>query len=57
MTDAGTPDVTLKLTVPATAAIHAGVKISFQGRADSFTKDPFALVIVADAAQVVTDNK
>ncbi len=53
MTDANTPDVTLKLTVAATPAIHPGVKIAFQGNGDSFTKSPFALVVTADAAQIV----
>jgi len=52
MTDANTPDVTLKLTVAATPAIHPGVKITFQGNGDSFAKSPFLLVVTADAAQI-----
>ena len=53
MTDAGTPDVTLKLTVAATGAVRTGAKVRFQGNGDSFAKSPFSIVITADSAQVI----
>ena len=52
MNNSPTADVILKLTVPATSAVHPGVKITFQGNGDSFTKSPFVLVVTADAAEV-----
>ena len=54
MTEATLPDITIKLTVPMTSAVHPGVKISFQGNGDSFTKNPFTLVMTADSVQVVS---
>ena len=53
MTDSTAADVTLKLTVPVTGLVRTGVKISFQGNGDSFTKSPFSLVVTADSVQVV----
>jgi hypothetical protein len=53
MTEATLPDITIKLTVPMTSAVHPGVKISFQGTGDSFTKNPFTLVMRAESVQVV----
>jgi hypothetical protein len=53
MNESSTADVTLKLTVPLTSAVHPGVKITFQGNGDSFIKNPFSLVVTGDAAQVV----
>jgi hypothetical protein len=53
VTDAATPEVTLKLTVPATSVVHPGVKVTFQGNGDSYTKSPFTLTVTADAVQVV----
>lgn len=53
MTEATTPDITIKLTVPVTSAVHPGVKISFQGNGDSYAKNPFALVVTAESVQVV----
>jgi hypothetical protein len=53
MTEATLPDITIKLTVPMTSAVHPGVKISFQGNGDSFTKNPFTLVMTAESVQVV----
>ena len=53
MTDTPSADVTVKLTVPLTGAVHPGVKMIFQGNGDSFTKNPFQLVVTADTAQVV----
>ena len=54
MTDGGsTPDVTIKLTVAAPATVRPGAKITFQGTGDSYTKNPFSLVVNADSVQVV----
>jgi hypothetical protein len=51
MTDASTPDVTLKLAAPLPRAVPPGTTLSFQGTGVSFTKAPFVLVVSADTAQ------
>ncbi len=53
MTESPGVDVTLKLTAPLATPAPAGAKLSFQGTGDSFVKNPFALVITADTAEIV----
>lgn len=57
MTQDNTPDVTLKLTVAMPRALSAGTLLSFEGTGDSFTKDPFLLVVNADSAQPEAKTK
>ncbi len=53
---ATTPDVIIKLTVAVPALVRPGVKITFQGSGDSYTKSPFSLVVNADAVQIVSNK-
>lgn len=53
MTDTPSADVTVKLTVALSSAVHPGVKMVFQGNGDSFTRNPFQLVVTADTAQIL----
>jgi hypothetical protein len=52
MNEAGSAEVTLKLTIPLARSLPAGAMLSFQGSGESFTKDPFSLVIAADTAEL-----
>ncbi|MEN6535222.1 MAG: hypothetical protein ABFD60_16765 [Bryobacteraceae bacterium] len=52
VSDATTPEVTLKLDEPMVGAAPAGTEIDFEGVATSFVKDPFMLVFEVDKAKV-----
>jgi hypothetical protein len=54
MSEPGSAEVTLKLTIPLARSLPAGTILSFRGNGESFTKDPFSLVITADTAEAET---
>lgn len=52
MNEGSGPEVTLKLNSPLPRSAAPGSKVSFHGTADSFTPDPFNLVVAADPNDV-----
>jgi tetratricopeptide (TPR) repeat protein len=52
MSDQGGPEVTLKLNSPLQIYAGPGSKITFRGTPESFSSEPFNLVLTADASDV-----
>lgn len=52
MNDPASPDVILRLSSSLPKYAGPGAKLSFRGTADSFTSEPFGLVVLADPNQV-----
>lgn len=52
MTEAGTEDVVLRLSSPLPASAEVGTRIDFEGTADSFRTEPFALTVLTDPAKI-----
>ena len=52
MTDSRGQDIILKLSSSLTRYVGPGSKIAFQGTAQSFSKEPFSLVVLADPAGI-----
>ncbi len=52
ISDASTPEVTLKLDEAMAGAAEPGTEIEFEGVASAFTKDPFMLTFDVDKAKV-----
>ena len=46
-------EVVLKVSVPFAYPAEPGTQLHFQGTADSFTKEPFRLTVIADQDSVV----
>jgi hypothetical protein len=52
MTEGGLPEVTVKLISPLTMSLSPGTAITFQGVPESFSPDPFNLVVTAEARDI-----
>jgi hypothetical protein len=52
LTSATAEEVVLKVSAPFANSAEPGTQIHFQGTADTFTKDPFRLTVLADRANV-----
>lgn len=54
ISDANTPEVTLKLEVPMVGKADAGTELEFEGIAAEFTKDPFMLTFEVEKKEMVS---
>lgn len=52
MSDAGSAEVTLKLSTPLAHVAAPGAVVTFQGTGAEFAKEPFGLVVTADTAEI-----
>lgn len=53
LSSAQTEEVVLKVSVPYRSPAGPGTQISFKGNADSFSKEPFRLTVLADQENIV----
>lgn len=52
MTEAGSPDVVLKVATPLSLLASPGQKVLFSSTGETFTKEPFTLVVTASYVQI-----
>jgi hypothetical protein len=52
LSDASTPEITLKLDAPLTGKPEIGTEIEFEGVPSAFTKDPFMLTMDVEKAKI-----